>query len=148
MISRFVWGICLVAMCAQFVVADDAPPPQSDESSPWKGRYKLNISNDANWHNDAMDIDMVSLEEIEGTVEVDLGLGPEGREPNADEVLHKVKFKGRRSSDTDPYVAEVMVGSVQPRVYRFELFPIEAGKSLAGTVTMGSKRAGALVRRD
>ncbi|MBS2038504.1 hypothetical protein JST97_26225 [bacterium] len=147
MSARFVWGIFLIAVCALPVCADEAPPAP-EEASPWKGRYKLSISNDAAWHNDALDIDTASVEEMEGTVEVDLGLGPEGREPNADETLHKVKFKGRRSSDTDPYVAEVMVGSVQPRVYRFELFPIEPGKSLAGTVTMGSKRAGALVRRD
>lgn len=139
MIRRFFWGICLVALSSQ-VLADDA--------TPWKGRYKMNISNDAAWHNDAVEIDTVTLEEMEGVMEVDLGLGPEGREPNADETLHKIKFKGRRASDTDPYVAEVMVGSVQPRVYRFELFPIELGKSLAGTVTMGSKRAGALIRRD
>lgn len=139
MIRRVLWGICLVALSSQ-VLADDA--------TPWKGRYKLAISNDAAWHNDAVDIDTVTLEEMEGVMEVDLGLGPEGREPNADETLHKIKFKGRRASDTDPYVAEVMVGSVQPRVYRFELFPIELGKSLAGTVTMGSKRAGALIRRD
>lgn len=147
MMGRLVWGVFLFVSCVASVAADDAPPPP-DEASPWKGRYKLSISSDAPWHNDALDIDSASVEEMEGTVEVDLGLGPEGREPNADETLHKVKFKGRRSSDTDPYVAEVMVGSVQPRVYRFELFPIEAGKSLAGTVTMGSKRAGALVRRD
>ncbi len=139
MIRRIFWGICLVALSSQ-VLADDA--------TPWKGRYKLNISNDAAWHNDAVEIETATLEEMEGTIEVDLGLGPEGREPNADETLHKIKFKGRRASDTDPYVAEVMVGSVQPRVYRFELFPIEVGKSLAGTVTMGSKRAGALIRRD
>ena len=137
MMRRILWGILLVS-CA--VAAEDA--------TPWKGRYKLSISNDAAWHNDAVELETVSVEEMEGLLEVDLGLGPEGREPNADETLHKIKFKGRRASDQDPYVAEVMVGSVQPRVYRFELFPIETGKSLAGVVTMGSKRAGALVRRD
>ena len=137
MIRRALLGV-LFASCA--LSAEDA--------TPWKGRYKLSISNDAAWHNDAVELETVSVEEMEGMLEVDLGLGPEGREPNADETLHKIKFKGRRASDQDPYVAEVLVGSVQPRVYRFELFPIETGKSLAGVVTMGSKRAGALVRRD
>ena len=137
MMRRVLLGV-LLASCA--VAAEDA--------TPWKGRYKLSISNDAAWHNDAVELDTVSVEEMEGVLEVDLGLGPEGREPNADETMHKIKFKGRRASDQDPYVAEVLVGSVQPRVYRFELFPIETGKSLAGVVTMGSKRAGALVRRD
>lgn len=114
----------------------------------WKGRYKMMLSGDAAWHQNAVEIDTVTVEEMEGTVEVDLGLGPEAREPNADEILHKIKFKARRASDQAPFVAEVMVGGVQPKVYRFEMYPMETGKSWSGVVSMGSRKAGLLVRRD
>lgn len=114
----------------------------------WKGRYKMWLAGDSAWHNHALDIENFSAEEMEGLMEVDLGLGPEGREPSADETLQKVKFKARRQQDQVPYLAEVLVGSVQPRVYRFELYPIEEGKSWSGVVSIGNKRTGVLVRRD
>lgn len=118
------------------------------EDQPWPGRYKLWFSGDAEWHQCAWEITALTDEEMEGTVEVDLGLGPEGREPNPDEKLHKIAFKARRAPEQKAYVAEVLVGSVQPRVYRFECYPIEAGKSLAGVVTIGNQRNGILIRRD
>ena len=118
------------------------------EDQPWNGRYKLWLSGDPEWHQCAWEISAFTDEEMEGTAEVDLGLGPEAREPNPDEKLHKVPFKARRSADQKAYVAEVLIGSVQPRVYRFECYPIEAGKSFSGIVTIGNQRNGILIRRD
>jgi len=148
--GRIFWGILLTGWLGLAAVAAEdvsvSPPPVED--SIWKGRYKMLLSGDAAWHQNAMELDSVTVEELEGTVEVDLGLGPEAREPNPDEILHKVKFKARRQSDQSPYVAEVMVGGVQPKVYRFEFYPLESGKSWCGVVSMGNRRTGLLVRRD
>lgn len=118
------------------------------QDTPWKGRYKLWLSGDAAWHNNALEIESCTPEELEGVVEVDLGLGPEAREPNADEILHKVKFKARRPAEGGAYVAEVMVGNVQPKVYRFELYPVEEGKSWSGIALLGNHKTGLLARRD
>lgn len=145
MIRAFLLGVCLLGAVAMADEVSVAPPV---EDPVWKGRYKMMLSGDAAWHQNAVEIDTVTVEEMEGTLEVDLGLGPEAREPKADETLHKVKFKARRTSDSAPFVAEVMVGSVQPKVYRFELYPMETGKSWSGVVSMGNRRAGLLVRRD
>ena len=147
MIRRVLWGILLLVMSFSAVADDVTLSPPVDDPV-WKGRYKMWLSGDSAWHQNAVEIDSVTVEEMEGTVEVDLGLGPEGREPNADEILHKVKFKARRQSDQSPYVAEVLVGGVQPKVYRFEMFPMETGKCWSGVVSVGSRRAGLLVRRD
>jgi hypothetical protein len=146
MIRLVVWGVLLLALGFSAGADDASQPPVED--GVWKGRYKMWLSGDSAWHQNAVEIDGVTVEEMEGTVEVDLGLGPEAREPNADETLHKVKFKARRQSDQSPYVAEVMVGSVQPKVYRFEMFPMETGKCWSGVVSVGSRKAGLLVRRD
>jgi len=128
--------------CAVGSFADDPPP------SPWKGRYKLWIAGDASWHNCAVDIDNLGPEEAEGQLEIDLGLGPDAREPKPDETLHKVRFKAKKAGPEQPYTAEVLVGTVQPKLYHFDFFPFEEGKSLAGPLTMGNKRGAFLVRRD
>ena len=60
MIRRALLGV-LFASCA--LSAEDA--------TPWKGRYKLSISNDAAWHNDAVELETVSVEEMEGMLEVE-----------------------------------------------------------------------------
>jgi hypothetical protein len=118
------------------------------QETPWKGRYRLWLSGDASWHNHALEIESCTPEDLEGVVEVDLGLGPEGREPSPDETLHKVKFKAHRAAEGAAYVAEVMVGNVQPKVYRFELYPMEEGKSWSGITLMGNRKTGVLARRD
>ena len=148
MMKRVLWGLLILGMSLGAMADDVSVSQPTAEESVWKGRYKMMLSGDSAWHQNAVDIDAVTVEEMDGTVEVDLGLGPEAREPNADETLHKVKFKARRQSDQSPYVAEVLVGSVQPKVYRFELFPMETGKSWSGVVSVGSRRTGLLVRRD
>lgn len=136
----------LILLIPAGAFADDGPEPT--EAPVWTGRYKMWLANDAAWHQDALELGNVTTEELDGTVEIDLGLGPESRPPEADEKLHKIPFKARRSGASEPYVAEVLVGAVQPRVYRFELYPIEPGKSFVGILTMGPKRTGVLIRRD
>ena len=124
----------------------DATP--SGQDSPWRGRYRLRLSGDDAWHQDAAEITSANAEEIQGTFEIDLKLGPDSRPPTLDEALFKVPFKARRTVATDPYLAEMLVGAVQPKVYRFEIYPIEDGKTLAGVVTMGSRKTGFLLSRD
>lgn len=120
----------------------------SQEPVSWLGRYKLWLSGDAEWHQNALEIATLNGDEVDGTLEVDLGIGPEGRAPQADEILHKIPFKAKRQAEGQPYVAEVLVGSVQPKVYRFELYPIEPGKSWSGVALLGNRRTGVLLRRD
>lgn len=136
-----VWGIIVTLLTL-------ACWAEEDPAAAWRGRYRMWFSGDAAWHQNSFEIETFSADEIEGTVEIDLTIGPEQRPPNPDETRHKVKFKARREGDRLAYVSEVLVGAVQPKVYRFEIYPIEAGKSWSGIVSQGNVRAGLLVRRD
>lgn len=138
--QRVFWGVLLTWLTLSAWA--------QDSGQAWKGRYRMWFSGDASWHQNSLEIESYSPEEIEGQMEIDLGLGPEGRPPNPDETRHKIRFKARREADKPGYVSEVLVGSVQPRVYRFEFYPFEDGKSLAGIVTQGNHKTGLLVKRD
>lgn len=139
--SRTLLLACLLLLASVTCFAQD--PPIN-----WAGRYKLWISGDAEWHQNALEVSALNGDDLEGTLEVDLGLGPEGRAPEPDEILHKLPFKAHRAAEGQPYVAEILVGTVQPKVYRFELYPIEPGKSWSGVALLGSRRTGVLLRRD
>ena len=86
------------------------------------GRYEMNLSSDAGWHHNLLEIDRVDRKTILGSVSIDLSIGPEGRAPTPDEKVHKVAFHAVVDPDPNRLHFSLIVGKVSPFRYTFDLY--------------------------
>ncbi len=155
--------LALAAGCSSTLSEPPSPhnPPEASAPSspdraprsPFLGRHDLTLSPDSSWHRHALEITAVSDAVVEGVVTIDLGIGPEGRAPGPDEIVHQAAFKAPRGPDPHRLRLSVTIGDLDPTLVTLDLWACpEAGAvtcgqggdgaRLTGTATFESQRAG------
>ena len=101
-----------------------APATQPEPAAPLPtGQFLLTLETDAPWHRNTLTLDAAARS---GVVVIDRGIGPEGRAPSPDEILHEVPFVAEDAAQH--LVFSVTIGTLNRTAYRFELWPCpEAG---------------------
>ena len=101
--------------------------------------FTLRFSIDVPWHRHSIEVAWLSAEEVRGFVSIDWS----HEAADVDARVHRVPFAA--AIEQGAWRFTVTIGTTLPRVYRFELWPVDDG--LAGVVDVAVDHAGARALR-
>mgnify|MGYP000641161618 CR=1 FL=1 len=86
------------------------------------GSYRLELATDQAWHRHRLHLaPQKDPQKLTATLEFDRGIGPAGRSPTVDEVVHVRETIAHWSGES--LRLEVQIGTIEKTVYRFVLKP-------------------------